>query len=492
MVAMSTPSCPFCPFSDHSPYFLAQHIEAIHPEPDEPSFVSRHFLEDKTLMDVIRKEATTVEDAPSQDYIDCECGEAVLLGEFDDHVQLHSAESADMAVDTSQLPAGVTLSPPQQRLTRPPTAPPLRSVVLNAIPAVAKVAESPGYHHGTRPSKRKHDLHDKHGDKQDKQQHTVKEWIDLLLGSNASPSRANVHAPSAKDVKRLGKAELGPYAHEDQMPAWLYRQLERGAKVSIVNQIGQGGRLVRLEVVANETRGILPVVAQLCEQDHTLSKVYLCHPGVQHIFKMAKEGGFCGYRNIQMMVRISYIQAARAQGYEYFPGRVPSILDVQELIESAWDRGINAAGRVETGGIRGTRKYIGTPEAQTLLLSLKIGCEASAFNDANSPPAFKKVYDYVERYFVSHTSPSPKKVCRTSLPPVYFQHQGHSLTIIGLEIRKSGSRNLLVFDPSFKPSPGIQRLIGNKFGALAPEKLLKAYRRGDNYLSKHSSFEILK
>lgn len=204
MVAMSTPSCPFCPFSDHSPYFLAQHIEAIHPEPDEPSFVSRHFLEDKTLMDVIRKEATTVEDAPSQDYIDCECGEAVLLGEFDDHVQLHSAESADMAVDTSQLPAGVTLSPPQQRLTRPPTAPPLRSVVLNAIPAVAKVAESPGYHHGTRPSKRKHDLHDKHGDKQDKQQHTVKEWIDLLLGSNASPSRANVHAPSAKDVKRLG------------------------------------------------------------------------------------------------------------------------------------------------------------------------------------------------------------------------------------------------------------------------------------------------
>lgn len=86
------------------------------------------------------------------------------------------------------------------------------------------------------------------------------------------------------------------------MPAWLYRQLERGAKVSIVNQIGQGGGLVRLEVVANEARGILPVLAQLCEQDPTLSKVFLCHPGVQHVSKMAKEGGFCGYRNIQMMV----------------------------------------------------------------------------------------------------------------------------------------------------------------------------------------------
>ena len=92
------------------------------------------------------------------------------------------------------------------------------------------------------------------------------------------------------------------------MPAWLYRQLERGAKVSVVNQISHGGRLARLEVVANETRGILPVLAQLCEQDPMLSKVYLCHSGVQHVFKMAKEGGFCGYRNIQMMVCIpSYL-----------------------------------------------------------------------------------------------------------------------------------------------------------------------------------------
>lgn len=69
---------------------------------------------------------------------------------------------------------------------------------------------------------------------------------------------------------------------------------------------------------------------------------------------------------------------------------------------------------------------------------------------------------------------------------------GHSLTIVGLEIRKSGNRNLLVFDPSFKPSPGIQRLLGAKFRAAAPEKLLKAYRRGDRYLGKHSSFELLR
>jgi zinc finger-containing ubiquitin peptidase 1 len=71
-------------------------------------------------------------------------------------------------------------------------------------------------------------------------------------------------------------------------------------------------------------------------------------------------GGFCGYRNIQMMC--SYIIGVESQGYEHFKGNVPSIFDIQENIEHAWDLGINAQGRIETGGIRGTRKYIGTPD----------------------------------------------------------------------------------------------------------------------------------
>ncbi|KAL8843093.1 MAG: hypothetical protein Q9170_000223 [Blastenia crenularia] len=349
--------CPFCPFSDPSPYFLAQHVETIHPETDsdEPSIVPRYFLEEDIVKPSSRKETTTTEDLPSQDYIGCECGEAVLLSGFENHVQLHSAESADMAVDTAPLPGAMTLSP----ATWSPAMPALRSVDLNAMPAADTAAKPSHRFHDTRRSKPKHSSRGN----ADGQFPTVRELIGLLSGSNAAASRAKSHSTNNKDARRLGKAELGPYAHEEQMPEWLYRQLERGAKVSIANQISQDGHLVRLEVVANETRGIVPVLAQLCEQDPTLSKVYLCHPCVQHVFKMAKEGGFCGYRNIQMMV--SFIQATRWQGYEYFPGRVPSILDLQELIESAWDRGINAAGKIETGGIRGTRKYIGTPEVSS-------------------------------------------------------------------------------------------------------------------------------
>jgi zinc finger-containing ubiquitin peptidase 1 len=71
-------------------------------------------------------------------------------------------------------------------------------------------------------------------------------------------------------------------------------------------------------------------------------------------------GGFCGYRNIQML--FSYIVGVGFQGSEQVKHKVPSIFQIQDLIEEAWDMGINAQGRVETGGIKGTRKYIGTPE----------------------------------------------------------------------------------------------------------------------------------
>jgi hypothetical protein len=78
---------------------------------------------------------------------------------------------------------------------------------------------------------------------------------------------------------------------------------------------------------------------------------------------MPREGGFCGYRNIQMLV--SYITKAKVIGHEHFPEGLPTILQLQDMIELAWDRGFNSSGRTETGGIKGTRKFIGTPEVCT-------------------------------------------------------------------------------------------------------------------------------
>lgn len=151
------------------------------------------------------------------------------------------------------------------------------------------------------------------------------------------------------------------------MPRWLHDQLAAGPQISVVNRIGRDGRLIKQEQVQNETPGIIPILAQLSALDRSVQEAYYCHPSTLHIGKTPKEGGFCGYRNIQMQV--SYIQGAKAQGHEEFPGRTPGILKLQDLIERAWDKGINTIGRTQTGGIRDTRKYIGTPEVSSRILT---------------------------------------------------------------------------------------------------------------------------
>ena len=179
------------------------------------------------------------------------------------------------------------------------------------------------------------------------------------------------------------------------MPEWLRRQLEHGARVTPLNTIGPDGRLTRTETIANEYQDIIPVLAQLCEQDSSVSRVYLCHPKVTHVVKMAKEGGFCGYRNIQMM--ISYIRDARSEGYRLFGARLPSVLQLQDMIEDAWEQGFNPMGKVETGGIRGTRKYIGTPE-------VKLPCSHSIPSLTSQGPSSVTELKYRVCFSYTHTS----------------------------------------------------------------------------------------
>ncbi|KAL9043111.1 MAG: hypothetical protein Q9180_000097 [Flavoplaca navasiana] len=277
---MEAQPCPFCPFSNTNPYFLAQHVETLHPEDGEPSFVPRHWLEAGLPLEFT--EATTICEAPSQQYAECECGEAIAASDFEDHVLLHSAEAADNATDLAEITEpDLPTKPALTALSRPAhSTDSTNSIPMNIHPS--------GIRHSTNsaePWQASQAIG--HGG-----QSAAKDRLALLLGSDTSRKKCDVAKQTAKhrDAKRLG------------MPAWLQRQLERGAKVTIVNQISNEGQLVRLEIVANEARGALSVLAQLCEQDNMLAKVYLCHPGVQHVFKLAKEGGFCGYRNIQMMV----------------------------------------------------------------------------------------------------------------------------------------------------------------------------------------------
>jgi hypothetical protein len=64
----------------------------------------------------------------------------------------------------------------------------------------------------------------------------------------------------------------------------------------------------------------------------------------------------------------SYIIGVGFQGSQHVKKKLPSIFQIQDFIEEAWDMGINPQGRTETGGIKGTRKYIGTPEVSMPML----------------------------------------------------------------------------------------------------------------------------
>ena len=157
------------------------------------------------------------------------------------------------------------------------------------------------------------------------------------------------------------RKELGPYAHEKQMPSWLQKLLLSGHIENTQTRISPNGSLIKEKDLAeNETSKVIPTLIELCRHDGSVQRAFFCSPRVRHIFKFMREGGFCGYRNIQML--ISHIIDARIPGHEHFSGRIPSILELQNMIEQAWDMGFNSSGRIETGGIKGTRKYIGSPE----------------------------------------------------------------------------------------------------------------------------------
>lgn len=170
---------------------------------------------------------------------------------------------------------------------------------------------------------------------------------------------------------------LGPWAFEEQMPQHIRDILAKDGKprvhhrrLSIVNLLSPSKKGGVDQEDGNFASGVIPVIGQLLAKSTRTSYAYLCDPAVVHVHKMHKEGAFCGYRNTQMFC--SYILNKKARGWDLLGGRIPSIFDIQEYIEEAWDNGFNVNGRIETGGVRGTRKYIGTPEVEAMMNLLDV------------------------------------------------------------------------------------------------------------------------
>ncbi|XP_021762477.1 zinc finger with UFM1-specific peptidase domain protein-like [Chenopodium quinoa] len=203
-------------------------------------------------------------------------------------------------------------------------------------------------------------------------------------------------------------------------------------------------------------------------------------------------GWGCGWRNIQMVSSHLLMERPEARkvlfgGSEY----VPEIGSLQRWLEVAWQRGFDIVGsKFFKGEIYGSKKWIGTTECAALLCFFGLRAKIVDFDgkgnkrdvgrvdkpmdrfvarrdiDAKEGPAkfgdgstqnskgYQALIDWVWSYFSEQKPKESQRrgVVVTNKMPLYFQHQGHSRTIIGIQAKhqKNGQQqyNLLVLDPA--------------------------------------------
>lgn len=182
--------CPFCPYTEFDSYEIIKHVECCHPETGESPFVASQD-EELSRSDVgYNEKLATFSEHPSQDeeYFECDCGEVVLLLDINSHLALHEFEEAFLSENASSTilqrnkispmdDAPVDLISPADDGTFP------------LKPASLKV-----------PKQRSRGVHRKshHG------QHGVKEFVDVMMISKSSRSRAKKTISTDDKPRRLG------------------------------------------------------------------------------------------------------------------------------------------------------------------------------------------------------------------------------------------------------------------------------------------------
>ncbi|XP_078447808.1 peptidase C78, ubiquitin fold modifier-specific peptidase 1/ 2 [Wolffia australiana] len=234
---------------------------------------------------------------------------------------------------------------------------------------------------------------------------------------------------------------------------------------------------------------------------------------VDHFQSIESEdsGWGCGWRNIQMLS--SHLLMERQEAKEVLFGGsefVPDIPSLQQWLELAWERGFDAPGAKSFNHkIYGSKEWIGATECATLfrsfglrakiidfdgsiqssgssLLCLHPGKKAKIKEKKSFGPMDKFLLhavakddmaqasnvsgcdkftgtvqggartfaDWVWNYFRSGVSDgSSHRVTISEKMPLYFQHSGHSRTIVGIQMKKGkqgfpDAYSLLVLDPS--------------------------------------------
>ncbi|ESW08374.1 hypothetical protein PHAVU_009G040600 [Phaseolus vulgaris] len=223
-------------------------------------------------------------------------------------------------------------------------------------------------------------------------------------------------------------------------------------------------------------------------------------------------GWGCGWRNIQMLSSHLLVQRPEARKALFGgSGFVPDILSLQRWLEIAWEKGFDLPGSAQFNHvIFGSKKWIGTTECAALLRSFALRARVVDFgpkesqsipgssadnarNETSIPNLVKEkdkegrgyhvLMDFVWNYFLDKISIQfgQKHVVISEKTPLYFQHDGHSRTIVGIQVNHQQKRhlqyNLLVLDPA-QSTAALERSLRQKVGW---EELIK---RGMHTLKK--------
>ncbi|RZR86154.1 hypothetical protein BHM03_00013303 [Ensete ventricosum] len=273
----------------------------------------------------------------------------------------------------------------------------------------------------------------------------------------------------------------------------------------------------------NVQGGIMALIRRCLELENgdTITIVSGC---VDHYQSNESEdiGWGCGWRNIQMLSSHLLVQRPDARDVMFGgSGFVPDILSLQRWLEIAWKRGFDTYGFDSFGqNIYGSKKWIGTTECATILRSFGLRARIVDFDSITSkqplnnwnpgcklagkqshgpidkflqrtmnedsqvgPSAF--LVDWVWKYFACEFNSrldGSKSVLISEKTPLYFQHDGHSRTIVGIQMQKGKCASehhysLLVLDPAHRTA-ALERSLADNNGW---QKLIK---RGIDSLKK--------
>lgn len=209
---------------------------------------------------------------------------------------------------------------------------------------------------------------------------------------------------------------------------------------------------------------VLRNVATRMATQYTLSRIRALHSfhissnfNLHHT-TISGIGWDCGYRNVAMLCssilkdRTTDLVSVLARSGMV---RVPSVEEIQCRIEAAWGRGFDEDGARHYGfQLLGKKSWIGAVEVAIMFRAMGIRAQVVDFLIQTDGDR-QVLLDWVWDYFASQCRAGACLTCRNShfgrdgsfIPPLYFQHEGHSRTIAGAERLQSSAINMLVVDP---------------------------------------------